>query len=230
MSTTEVSSWRFSSKRVDPETGLVYFGRRYYDPILGKWLTQDPLGLKAGPNLYAYVLNCPMTMFDLYGLLENTDRELCDRVYTKNGNHVLTNGYIKVEYSYYLAGAAEGPQDYDASTTNQFDHPMYKGFWDGKEYDIFWDESEGVTQERSWWISAAEWSLVAMDGVFYAMDAFSCCTMAAGASSLNPCVVGVGVAGKGTAIAGRAVVRRALTKLVSKAVQKITRVARKKFY
>jgi hypothetical protein len=53
---------------VDEETGLVYFGRRYYDPALGKWLTMDPLGLKAGPNLYAYVLNNPMTHFDLYGL------------------------------------------------------------------------------------------------------------------------------------------------------------------
>ncbi|MBS0655594.1 MAG: RHS repeat-associated core domain-containing protein, partial [Verrucomicrobia bacterium] len=60
--------WRFSSKRVDPETGLVYFGRRYYDPTIGKWLTHDPLGLKAGPNLYAYVLNNPMMSFDLYGL------------------------------------------------------------------------------------------------------------------------------------------------------------------
>ncbi len=67
------SPWRFSSKRVDPETGLVYFGRRYYDPTLGKWLTQDPLGLKAGPNLYAYVLNGPMTKFDLYGL--NTSQQ-----------------------------------------------------------------------------------------------------------------------------------------------------------
>lgn len=60
--------WRFSSKRVDPESGLVYFGRRYYDPTLGRWLTHDPLGLKAGPNLYAYVHNNPLTLFDLYGL------------------------------------------------------------------------------------------------------------------------------------------------------------------
>jgi RHS repeat-associated protein len=61
--------WRFSSKRFDDETGFVYFGRRYYDPALGTWLTMDPLGLKAGPNLYAYVLNNPMTFFDLYGLM-----------------------------------------------------------------------------------------------------------------------------------------------------------------
>lgn len=63
--------WRFSSKRVDPETGFVFFGMRYYDPTIGKWLTQDPLGLQAGPNLYAYLLNNPMTRYDLYGLLDD---------------------------------------------------------------------------------------------------------------------------------------------------------------
>jgi RHS repeat-associated protein len=63
-----LNPWRFSSKRVDPETELVYFGRRYYDPSLGSWLTKDPLGPDAGPNLYAYVRNNPMMYFDLYGL------------------------------------------------------------------------------------------------------------------------------------------------------------------
>ncbi len=60
--------WRFSSKRVDEETGLVYFGRRYYDPTTGRWLTADPSGYSDGPNLYAYVSNNPMIFFDLYGL------------------------------------------------------------------------------------------------------------------------------------------------------------------
>lgn len=71
--------WRFSSKRTDQETGLVYFGRRYYDPTIGKWLTQDPLGLKEGPNLYAYVLNCPMTNFDSYGLYVEYEPDRPDR-------------------------------------------------------------------------------------------------------------------------------------------------------
>lgn len=60
--------WRFSSKRVDEETHLVYFGRRYYDPQTGRWLTPDPIGESAGPNLYAYVNNSPLTHFDAYGL------------------------------------------------------------------------------------------------------------------------------------------------------------------
>jgi len=60
--------WRFSSKRTDDETGLVYYGRRYYIPSLGRWLTPDPLGLSAGPNLYAFVCNDPLVKVDFYGL------------------------------------------------------------------------------------------------------------------------------------------------------------------
>lgn len=60
--------WRFSSKRSDPETGLIYFGRRYYNPELGRWITKDPQGPRDGPNLYAYVHNRPLTLLDLYGL------------------------------------------------------------------------------------------------------------------------------------------------------------------
>lgn len=64
-----VCPWRFSSKRHDPETGLVYFGRRYYDPADGRWITTDPSGYDAGPNLYAYVKNSPTINCDLYGLV-----------------------------------------------------------------------------------------------------------------------------------------------------------------
>ncbi len=61
--------WHFSSKRYDPESGWVYFGRRYYDPTTGRWTTPDPIGFADGPNLYAYVKNSPLTHFDAYGLL-----------------------------------------------------------------------------------------------------------------------------------------------------------------
>lgn len=60
--------WRFCSKHIDDETGFVYFGRRYYAPQIGRWITADPLGFDEGPNLYAYVMNCPLTHVDLYGL------------------------------------------------------------------------------------------------------------------------------------------------------------------
>lgn len=64
-----INPWRFSCKRFDEETGFIYFGRRYYSPNIGRWITADPLGFEGGPNLYAYVLNNPLTYFDLYGLI-----------------------------------------------------------------------------------------------------------------------------------------------------------------
>jgi RHS repeat-associated protein len=63
-----LSPWRFSSKRSDASTNLVYYGRRFYMPLLGRWLTPDPAGFTDGMNLYAFVHNDPLTHFDEYGL------------------------------------------------------------------------------------------------------------------------------------------------------------------
>jgi RHS repeat-associated protein len=62
--------WRFSGKRTDSDTGLIDFGKRFYVPSLGRWLTPDPLELEDGPNPYAYVHNHPLTAFDYEGLFE----------------------------------------------------------------------------------------------------------------------------------------------------------------
>lgn len=63
-----LNPWRFSSKRIDHDTGLIFFGKRYYDPSAGRWVTPDPLDFFDGPNLYAYVGNNPVSQYDLYGL------------------------------------------------------------------------------------------------------------------------------------------------------------------
>lgn len=65
------SPWRFASKRVEQTTGLIYFGSRYYNPQMQRWITPDPAGDLDGPNLYAYVLNNPLSNIDLYGLFSN---------------------------------------------------------------------------------------------------------------------------------------------------------------
>ncbi len=56
--------WRFASKRFDPELGLIYFGKRYYDPEFARWLTTDPAGFVDSVNLYQYVLNNPFRYRD----------------------------------------------------------------------------------------------------------------------------------------------------------------------
>ncbi len=94
--------WRFSSKRHDEESGLIYFGRRYYDPAIGRWITPDPIGFDGGPNLYAYVLNNPLTHIDLYGLEEaietitrheeNRSNNVFARIYRGLGRFLRTLG------------------------------------------------------------------------------------------------------------------------------------------
>jgi RHS repeat-associated protein len=58
---------RASGKERDQETGLVYHGRRYYAPWLGRWTRPDPLGLRDSTNVYSYVLNNPIIATDPTG-------------------------------------------------------------------------------------------------------------------------------------------------------------------
>ncbi len=67
LSASSLNPWRFCSKR--SEEGFVFFGLRFYDPSLKRWLTPDPSGFADGPNLYAYVRNSPLNRLDLFGLL-----------------------------------------------------------------------------------------------------------------------------------------------------------------
>ena len=60
--------FRFSTKYQDAETGLLYYGYRYYDPITGRWLSRDLIGEEGGLNLYSCVTNDFTNNIDLFGL------------------------------------------------------------------------------------------------------------------------------------------------------------------
>jgi RHS repeat-associated protein len=83
--------YRFSSKEQMPNSGLYYYGFRFYDPLTQRWLNRDPLGepgfetmrgvehgfwrpvlvpteLFEGANIYAFVRNNPISYYDAGGL------------------------------------------------------------------------------------------------------------------------------------------------------------------
>jgi RHS repeat-associated protein len=58
---------RYAGQYADEETGLHYNLFRYYDPTVGRFTTQDPIGLAGGINLYQYAPN-PLGWVDPLGL------------------------------------------------------------------------------------------------------------------------------------------------------------------
>ena len=63
-----VNPFRFSTKYYDGSTGLSYYGYRFYDSELGRWLNRDPIEEDGGYNLYGMVGNRVVNEFDLFGL------------------------------------------------------------------------------------------------------------------------------------------------------------------
>ncbi|MBC7369298.1 MAG: RHS repeat-associated core domain-containing protein [Undibacterium sp.] len=62
--------FRFSTKYTDSETGLLYYGRRYYNPTLGRWLGRDPIEEKGGLHLYAFIGNHGINGWDVAGMFD----------------------------------------------------------------------------------------------------------------------------------------------------------------
>lgn len=73
-SAAESCPLRFQTKRYDSETGLYYFGKRYYDPKTQTWLSHDPIRESGGANLYAYCGNNPVGNCDPIGLMTDNER------------------------------------------------------------------------------------------------------------------------------------------------------------
>jgi len=64
--------YRFSSKEQHERSGMYSYGFRFYDPMLQRWLNQDPLGEAGGINLYGFVGNDPVNRIDPFGLADDS--------------------------------------------------------------------------------------------------------------------------------------------------------------
>jgi RHS repeat-associated protein len=60
--------FRMAGQEFDAETGLYYMRSRYYDPALGRFISEDPAGLAGGLNPYEYANNDPVNWRDPSGM------------------------------------------------------------------------------------------------------------------------------------------------------------------
>jgi RHS repeat-associated protein len=79
--TADFQPFGFAGGLYDPDTKLVRFGARDYDPEVGRWTSKDPILFQANQaNLYVYVLNDPNNLFDPSGMVGLTDSAYSDQV------------------------------------------------------------------------------------------------------------------------------------------------------
>ncbi|TWT45276.1 tRNA(Glu)-specific nuclease WapA precursor [Phycisphaerae bacterium RAS1] len=64
----DTNTYRFSTKPWDDETGLGYWGYRYYDARLGRWVSRDPAHERYDRHLGRFATNAPIDCVDLNGL------------------------------------------------------------------------------------------------------------------------------------------------------------------
>lgn len=69
--TAVATPYRWTSREYDSETGFYFLRARYYDPAIGRFTQEDPIGLSGGENLYAYVDGRPLEARDPSGLVSN---------------------------------------------------------------------------------------------------------------------------------------------------------------
>jgi len=84
------NSMRFAGREYDDETQLYYDRARYLDPALGRFVSEDPIGLDGGVNLYAFVGNDPINGWDPSG--------------TRCRDFALNRELVSDKYAHYAIG------------------------------------------------------------------------------------------------------------------------------
>src|SRR5690606_7564781 len=73
----------YAGQYTDFETGLIYYGYRYYNPRHGRFINRDPIEEAGGNNLFAFVGNAPTRGWDVLGLCFFSDGRWwgCPRIF-----------------------------------------------------------------------------------------------------------------------------------------------------
>jgi RHS repeat-associated protein len=79
--------FRFSTKYADAETGLYYYGYRFYEPELVRFLNRDPIEERGGLSLYGFVGNDPLDRWDYLGMMGWRGPASEDGFHDEDGKH-----------------------------------------------------------------------------------------------------------------------------------------------
>jgi RHS repeat-associated protein len=59
--------FQYTARELDSETGIIEYRARYFDQNIGRFISEDPIAFRSGPDFYAYVRNSPVNFIDPFG-------------------------------------------------------------------------------------------------------------------------------------------------------------------
>ena len=137
---------RLSGMIWDEDAGLYYVRARWQDPILGRFMQIDPMGIRGGINEYLYTLNNPINFADPTGKLT-----VVGTAVVVGGTVIVVGAYYtgKFVWRHYRYWAKQLGGDYNASPEQQKKdrQELYDNFWD---FTLpFWESpAEGAEPEE----------------------------------------------------------------------------------
>jgi len=91
------NSFAYTGRELDfsgssPAGGLYYYGFRYYNPTLQRFVSEDPIGFVGGTNVYSYAGNSPAEFIDPFGL--DKKKKGFDRCLKENAHNYSLVGFV----------------------------------------------------------------------------------------------------------------------------------------
>ena len=148
---------RFSTKYTDGETGLVYYGHRWYNPSTGRFLSKDPIEEQGGANLYGFVANNPVSDVDALGLWKiefarGIDHLTVEANYASGGG----NSQYDPDYSQWATGGTSSPQPWADGSRSPLSPPSASSGENSITVGVY-----GYTNHARWSgrkLSSIQWS------------------------------------------------------------------------
>ncbi len=144
---TTANPLQYTGRDYDQETGLRYYRARYYDPTVGRFISEDPIGFDGGMNFYSYVANNPIGFVDPSGLTLSPAQ--CAELL----RHILVKVEILEEKlaKYDPISDGRGGHAYRIGTTLKYTQP-------GKHYDNI------ILLQASLWVDITRYQLECKNG------------------------------------------------------------------
>ena len=149
----------FNAKEFDEETGMYYYGARYYEPRLSLWMSTDPLQEKyINISSYCYTFDNPIRFFDRNGEEGDVPQILYHN--TENAANVLKHGFNATKYGKFSnynwfstmpnasgtgragKGITIGVKNIDVSNAVKISNRQLRGFYESAKSEL------GYTSEQ----------------------------------------------------------------------------------